>query len=156
MLLKDSNLWGSESLIEIHALYCMVKKQSKFPILIKVRAPTALIIEERPQVPTYRSHCLIIFLCLQGCCSQCHCCNWLCNAMELHLGQFLLLTLCDQAVQLCCTVPNQSLQVTHKFVHKPLALHLADHVSIIVIPAKEKSATENFTICNFHMHPLLT
>lgn len=134
----------SEFFIEIHALYCTIKKQKTFPILIKVRASTAPVIEERPQVPTHRSHCLIIFLCLQGCCSQSHCCDWLCNAMELHLGQFLLLALCDQAVQLCCAVPNQSLQVTHKFVHKPLALHLADHVSIIVIPAIQKSATENF------------
>lgn len=136
MLLKDPNLCMSEFFIEIHALYCTIKKQKTFPILIKVRASTAPVIEERPQVPTHRSHCLIIFLCLQGCCSQSHCCDWLCNAMELHLGQFLLLALCDQAVQLCCAVPNQSLQVTHKFVHKPLALHLADHVSIIVIPAK--------------------
>lgn len=55
MLLKDPNLCKSEFFIEIHALYCMVKKQKKFPILIKVRAPTAVVIEERPQVPTYRS-----------------------------------------------------------------------------------------------------
>lgn len=55
MLLKDPNLCESEFFIEIHALYCMVKKQKKFPILIKVTAPTAVVIEERPQVPTYRS-----------------------------------------------------------------------------------------------------
>lgn len=137
MLLKDPNLWQSQFFVENHALYCTVKKQKKLQILIKLRA-TALVIQERPQAPTFRSQCSIIFLCLQGCCSQCYCCNWLSNAVKLHLGQFLLLTFCNQPIQLCRAVSNQSFQVADKFVDKPLALYFADHVSIIVISVKRK------------------
>lgn len=119
--------------------YFTAKKQKKLPILIKVRAVAALVIQERPQAPAFRSQCLALLLCLQGGRGQSHSCDRLRDAVELHLGQFLLLTLRDQPVQLCCAVANESFQVADKFVHKPLALHFADHVSIIVIPVLKKT-----------------
>lgn len=58
--------------------------------------------------------------------------------MNLHASHFLLLALCHQGVELGCTVANQSSQVTHKLIDEALALHFADHVSVIVIPAREQ------------------
>ena len=44
------------------------------------------------------------------------------------------LRLLDQLAQLTGGVAQQLLQVADKLVDKPLAVHLADHVSVVVIP----------------------
>lgn len=71
---------------------------------------------------------------LVKCGGQGHCSDGLSDAMHLHASQFLLFAFSHQVVELSSTVANQSPQVAHKFVDEPLALHLADHVSIVVIP----------------------
>ena len=49
-----------------------------------------------------------------------------------------LLRFYHQAVELAGRVANQRLEVTHKLVHEPLALHLGYHVTVVIIP-DEKS-----------------
>lgn len=65
---------------------------------------------------------------------QRHCSDGLTDAVHLHASQFLLFTIGHQVVELSSTVANQSPQVAHKLVDKALALHLADHVPVVVIP----------------------
>ena len=60
------------------------------------------------------------------------------DAVELHAGQLLLLALGDQAVELGRTVADQRPQVAHELVDETLALHLADHVAVIIVPAEEE------------------
>lgn len=81
----------------------------------------------------------VILLCLQGRSSQGYRCDRLGDSVQLHLCEFLLFTLCDQTVQLCCTVSNKSLQVTDKLVDKPLALNFTNHVPIVIIPLKREN-----------------
>lgn len=56
------------------------------------------------------------------------------DAVYLHARQLLLLALRHQAVELGGAVADQSSQVAHKLVDEALALHLADHVPVVVIP----------------------
>lgn len=65
---------------------------------------------------------------------QGHRSDGLTDAVHLHASQFLLFALGYQAVELSSTVANQSSQVAHKLVDKAFALHLADHVPVIIIP----------------------
>lgn len=60
----------------------------------------------------------------------------LAQAVHLHARQLLLLALGHQAVELGGAVADQSPQVAHKLVDEALALHLADHVPVVVIPAQ--------------------
>ena len=46
------------------------------------------------------------------------------------------LCLLNQFAQLTGRVAQQLLQVTDELVDKPLAVHLADHVSVVVIPQR--------------------
>lgn len=116
-----SSGWGIWSAFMIHEIYAFTRKRSKSlgvsvfciistyqgievaPIL---RPDTAQYARKASCSQTFRSWNLVVFFCLQRSCSQRDSCNRLCNAMELHLCQFLLFTLCDQPIQFCCTVAN--------------------------------------------------
>lgn len=58
------------------------------------------------------------------------------DAVYLHARQFLLLALRHQTVELGGAVADQSSQVAHKLVDEALALHLADHVAVVVVPER--------------------
>ena len=79
-------------------------------------------------------------------CGGVHSGDGLANSVQLNAGQLLLLTLSHQVVELSSAVANQSPQVTHKLIDKALALHLADHVPIIVIPEKINQMKYPFTL----------
>lgn len=65
---------------------------------------------------------------------QSDCVYRLTEALQLHPCQFLLFALRHQVVELGGAVANQSPQVAHKLVDESLALHFADHVSVVVVP----------------------
>lgn len=71
---------------------------------------------------------------VQGGGGQRHRGDGLADAVYLHARQLLLLALRHQAVELGGAVADQSSQVAHKLVDEALALHLADHVAVVVVP----------------------
>lgn len=71
---------------------------------------------------------------VQGGGGQRHRGDGLAEAVYLHARQLLLLALRHQVVELGGAVADQSSQVAHKLVDEALALYLADHVAVVVIP----------------------
>lgn len=79
-------------------------------------------------------HPLTVFV--EGRGGQGHRGDGLTDAVHLYAGQFLLLTLGNQGVELGGAVADQSSQVAHKLVDEAFALHLADHVPVVIIPER--------------------
>lgn len=73
---------------------------------------------------------------VQGGGGQRHSGDGLADAVYLHSRQFLLLALRHQAVELGGAVADQSSQVAHKLVDEAFALHLADHVAVVIVPER--------------------
>lgn len=82
------------------------------------------------------SAAVLLAVFVQGGGGQRHRGDGLADAVYLHSRQFLLLALRHQAVELGGAVADQSSQVAHKLVDEALALHLADHVAVVVVPER--------------------
>ena len=58
----------------------------------------------------------------------------------------LFLSLYDQVVELLCAVPEELLEIADELVHEALAVDLADHVPVVIVPKSPENKIMAFQI----------